>query len=274
MKLPTFFVCGWMLILAGTSLSAAQVHGPSRHFVAPPAGPKIKVLLEKDTPSAFLEARGPYRVVRKDSGTVLSSGTVGKRFVVHALQDGLRWGEEYPDVYQISVLPLTRDACLFVNGIQYKGAVSIYHVRNSRITIVNEVAIEDYLKATLAVQYDEALTKEAMAALAIAARTEAYSKALQGASTTRPWDIAAHEADYYGLGVTQRKNGVDDAVDWTRYMVLESLKQQGPAQNVQLSSTKADELAKKGFDAQKILKTAFPHTKIGATISPDEVAVR
>ena len=34
-------------------------------------------------------------------------------------------------------------------------------------------------------------------------------------------------------------------------MVLESLKQNGPAQNVKLGAAKADELAKKGFDAQK-----------------------
>ena len=212
MKLHMFFVCGCTLMLAVAPLAAASVHGPSRHFVAPPVGPKIKVLLEKDIPSAFLEARGAYRVVRKDSGTILSSGSTGKRFVVHALQDGLRWGEEYPDVYQISVIPLAQDSYLFVNGIQYKGAVSIYHVRDNRITIVNEVSIEDYLKSTLAVQYEETLSKEAMAALTIIARTEAYSKALQGGSTTRPWDTAAHEASYYGFGVTQRKNGVEEAV--------------------------------------------------------------
>jgi hypothetical protein len=273
MKLYTFVVCGWMALVAGTSLSAAGVHGPSHRESASPVGPKIKVLLEKDIPSAFLEARGPYRVVRRDSGAFLSDGTKGKRFVVHALQNGLRWGEEYPDIYQIYVIPLSKETSISVNGIQYKGAVAIYHVRNNRITIVNEVPIEDYLKATLAVQYEEELPQHAIAALAIAARTEAYSKVLQGLST-RPWDITAREASYYGFGVTRRQNGVDGAVDWTRFMVLESLKQQGPAQNVCILPDKAKELAKMGFDAQKILKTVFPQTKIGATIDADEVAIR
>jgi|ERR1700722_8582328 len=274
MKVRTFFVCGWMLAMVGAQLSAAQVYGPSQHTVAYPSGPKIKVLLEKDVSSAFLEARGAFRVIRKDGGAILSSGKLGKRFVVHALQDGLRWGEEYPDVYQITVIPLASNSCLYVNGIQYKGAISIYHVRDNHVTIVNEVSIEDYVKATLSIQYEEIFPKEAMAALAIAARTEAYNRALQGQSITRPWDVTAQDANYYGFGVTQRKNGVEEAVDWTRYMVIESIKQNGSAQNVHLSSAKADELAKKGFDAQKILKATFPHTKIGATIDADEVTIR
>lgn len=274
MKLRTLLICAWMLCLAGAQVSAASGHGPSKRGVPAPIGPKIKVLLEKDVSSALLEARGSYKVIRKDSGSVLSSGSMGKRFVIHALQDGLRWGEEYPDVYQITLVPTTRASSIYVNGIQYKGIVSVFHVRNNHITIVNEVPIEEFLKSTLAVQFEESLPKEAMAALAIAARTEAYSRVLQGQSITRPWDISAQEAGYFGFGVTQRKNGVDEAVEWTRFMVLESTKQEGPAQNVRLAATQADDLAKKGFDAQKILTSTFPQTKIGATIKADEVAIR
>lgn len=275
MKKQLLVVCGWILGVAGMSLSAAQVHGPARHAAAPaPTGPKIKVLLEKDAASAFLEAKGAYRVIRKDSGTLLSFGNFGKRFVVHALQDGLRWGEEYPDVYQITVVPAASDASLLINGIQYKGAVSIYHVKNNHITIVNEISIEDYLKSTLVVQYEASMPKEAMAALAIAARTEAYSKALQGETSPRPWDIGAQEAGYYGYGITQRKNGTEEAVDWTRFMVLESVKQSGPAQNVRLLPERASELAGKGYDAQRILATTFPDTKLSTTINSAEVSIR
>src|SRR5262249_48102922 len=129
-KLPIMclMIClgGGLVAAVASPAYAAHVHGPAKETQTVPVGPKIKVLLEKDVPSAFLEAKGHYRVLRKDSGNVLSSGTVGKRFVVHALQDGLRWGEEYPDVYQISIVPLTPESALYVNGIQYKGAISIY----------------------------------------------------------------------------------------------------------------------------------------------------
>src|SRR5690625_2315260 len=124
------FLCGLLLTLP---LGAALVRAPNTHTKSLPIGPKIRVLLEKDVNSAFLEVKGNYRVVRKDSGSTLSSVNMGKRYVVHALQDGLRWGEEYPDIYQISIIPTHPSALIYVDGIQYKGAVSIYHVRDNRI---------------------------------------------------------------------------------------------------------------------------------------------
>ena len=63
-------------------------------------------------------------------------------------------------------------------------------------------------------------------------------------------------------------------VDWTRFMVMESTKHEGPVQNAQLIPSKAEELAQHGCDANKILKVSFPHMKMGVTIDPDEVALR
>src|SRR5436853_6343007 len=130
MKLRTFLTYSWMVWAMQGPAMAMPVHKPThRHAPAPP-GPKIKVLLEKESPSAFLEVKGPYRVMRRDNSNVLSSGKNGKRFVVHALQDGLRWGEEYPDVYQIAVVRLSKDTSILVNEIQYNGIDSLFHVRN------------------------------------------------------------------------------------------------------------------------------------------------
>ena len=274
MKLYTFFVCGSLLMGAGSGVVAALPMHRSTQAKALPEGPRIKVLLEKDAQGVFLEAKGQFRVVRKDTNAVLSSGSVGKRFVAHAIQDGLRWGEEYPDVYQISVIPLNRDTTISVNGIQYHGIVSVYRVRDNRIAVVNEIAIEEYLKCTLAIQYKDPLPQEAMAALAIAARTEAFSRVVQGQQLTRPWDVTAQEESYFGFGVTQQKSGIEEAVDLTRFMVLESLQGNGPAQNVTLAASKADELASKGWDAQKILKTAFPQTKMGIMVDLKALANR
>lgn len=274
MKLYTFFVCGSLLIGAGSGVFAALPMHRSTQTKTLPEGPRIKVLLEKDAQGVFLEAKGQFRVVRKDTNSVLSSGSVGKRFVVHAIQDGLRWGEEYPDVYQISVIPLNRDTTISVNGIQYHGIVSVYHVRDNRITVVNEIAIEEYLKSKLAIQHKDPLPQEAMAALAIAARTEAFSRVIQGKQLNRPWDVMAKEESYFGFGVTQRKSGIEEAIDLTRFMVLESLQGNDPAHNVALAASKAEELASKGWDAQKILKTAFPHTKMGIMVDLKALANR
>ena len=268
-------VCTLLLVVLATAapMGASEMHRPgSKHAQVAPLGPKIHVLLEKDAPSALVEAKGSYRVIRTDTSKNLSFGTMGKRFVMQAMQHGLRWGEEYPDVYQIAIIPTSRSTRLSVNGIQYKGVISVYHTKGNRIAIINEVPIEDYLKSTLAVKYDNAdLSEEAMAALAIMERTEAYNKAL--VRTSRPWDVVAREAGYFGSGAAQLKN-VETSVNSTRYMVLESLKEGGTIQNPHFPVARAQALAQKGMDAQKILKSVFPSAKIGATISADEVAIR
>ncbi|MBI3900518.1 MAG: hypothetical protein HY324_00040, partial [Chlamydiia bacterium] len=180
-------------------------------------------------------------------------------------------------VYQLSVIAGAPESSIFVNGIQCKGAVSIYHVKNNCITIVNELSIEDYLKCTLAANEGQEminLPREAAAALTIAARTEVYRIALEGKKHSYPWDITAREANYYGVGITQRGNATEEAVNWTRYMVLESSKGTGPLESVKVIPAKATELANKGLDAQKILKTLYPQTRIGATINAEQVSIR
>lgn len=274
MNTRNLFFSGLLCVFAVVPPVDAKAPRVSHKNVAIQQGPKIKVLLAKDAPSAMVEAKGNFCVVRKDTGAVLSHGSTGKRFVMHALQDGLRWGEEYPDVYQILVIPQSSDTVIYVNGIQYKGAVAVYHVRDNRVTIVNEVAIEDYIKSILALQFEAPFSKEAMAALAISARTEAYARMMSAKGSLRPWDVTAEDAGYYGFGVTLQPNGVDEAVDLTKFMVMESTTQEGLLQNTKLIPAKAEELAKHGFDAQKILKLTFSHIKIGVTVRPDELVLR
>jgi hypothetical protein len=275
MQITTFLTVILTMSMPLASLRAAPMHRPdSRGVQRVPVGPIIHVLLQKDVPSALVEAKGSYRVIRKDNGVSLSHGSSGKRFVMYALQQGLRWGEEYPDVYQISVIPTSPQTTISVDGIQYKGGISVYHMRGNHIALINDVPIEEFLKSTLSVKYDDSqLSDEALAALAIIDRTEAYSRVLGHVNNTRPWDVVANEVNYFGAGVPQSKQ-VFHSIESTRYMVLESLKENTPLANPHLSPSKADELAQTGMDAQKILRSAFPTAKIGATISADEVAVR
>ncbi|MFZ0565196.1 MAG: SpoIID/LytB domain-containing protein [Chlamydiales bacterium] len=273
MKIRAIIALSLLCSVGAAPLLEAKISKSSHQNVSIPEGPKIKVLLAKDVGSVLLEVKGGYRVIRKDTGSVLSQGSMGKRFVVHALQKGLRWGEEFPDVYQISVLPKDSKTSIYVNGIQYKGGVSVYHVHDNQITVVNEVLIEDFIKSTLALEFGSPLAKEAMAALAIAARTEAYSLVMSGRVTPRPWDTTVAESKYYGYAVTRHPNEADKAVEATRFMVMESTKDGKVAQHVSLSAIQAEEFAKKNWNAKTILQKSFPNTRLGITIGTDEVAV-
>ncbi len=263
----------YLLLLAAFATAAPLSAAPMSRREPTPRGPIISVLLENNVASALVEAKGNFCVVQKDDGYILSRGRENKRYVIHALPQGLRWGEEYPDVYQVSIVPVDRFATISVNGIQYRGNITVYHVGDNNVTLVNEVPIEDYVKSTLAVKYeDTSLSEEALAALAIIARTEAYNKVLTHRTSSHPWDVSAREVGYFGSGTTLPQ--LDPSVDHTRFMVLESLKDNGPLQSPHLSATKANELAQKGMDAQKILQSTFPSAKIGATITPDQLNIR
>ncbi len=238
-----------------------------------PVGPKISILLAKEVDSAVLEVKGKYRVRRKDSGEGISGGINGKRFVVHALQDGLRWGEEYPDVFQLELIPGSEETQFFVNGMQYVGNLSVYHVKNNKITLVNEVSIEEFLKSTLPLKHDIPHSPEALSALIIAARTEAYARTQSG-SRRCPWHISAEEAGYFGRGVTQQKYGIEKAVDSTRFMVLKSVKEQLSPKVLSLDPMKVEELAVRGLDAGRIFENLYPHLRMGVTIDPKEMITR
>jgi stage II sporulation protein D len=270
MKMKTLITCGCILLSwGGNELKAVKMQAPLQKNMTVGEGAYIRVLLEKDASSALLEAKGEYRVINRENGEILSCGSLGKRFVIHALQEGLRWGEEYPGVYRILVAPEDKSTKMFVNGIQYAGSIAVYHSKNNKILVVNEVPIEEYIKSTLNLKYESPLSKEAIAAIAIAARTNAY--ALTQNKTKRPWDISASEGDYLGSSLSFKKNFVDEAVDWTRFIVMESKTNDGIITNLHLEAEKAQELADRGLDAKKILQKACPNGKLGVTNLPKSV---
>ncbi|NGX61830.1 MAG: hypothetical protein K940chlam9_01319 [Chlamydiae bacterium] len=272
MKLITNIAIG---LLSYTSLNVSAYANPnsSLHAPATPQGPSIQVLLAQDVPSALLEVKGNYRVVEGEGASPLSSGNSGKRFVVHAINGGLRWGEEYPGVKQISVLSQNQDTCVYVNGIQYKGAITVLRGTNNRVTLVNAVPIEEFMKSTLAIRFSEKGSNEAMAAMVIAARTEAYNLVQRSLGSSLPWNTTAEKAHYYGYGVTGQNNQVDALVDETRFMVLSS-STDTTLTKLPLSLAKAEKLAEAGCDAKKILTTAFPSTQISLTIPASSLALK
>ncbi len=269
--------CALALGLAHVGEGAKMTNPKERHQMRMASGPKIKVLLAKDIPAALLEVKGDYRVIRTDMGTLLSSGSTGKRFVVHGMKEGIRWGEEYPEVYQIALVPASPNTMMYVNGFQYKGTLFISQGEHNRITIVNDIAIEDYLKSILAYKVESSVAREALSALAITARTEAAFRCFN-VESDEVWNVVAKEVGYYGHGVTMGENHVNEIVDLTRNMVMEKpgLNEAGQLfaagwtrgknapSNEKLSIASADEMARRGYDARKILQTYFPNTRLTA----------
>jgi stage II sporulation protein D len=196
----------------------AQEYSSYERIAEPMAPRNIQVLLEKDVDGALLEVKGPYYVFNPHDGSKVTSGLLGKRFMIHETDNGLKWGEEFPGIHQIYIRPRASDTAIFINGIQYTGAVAIYGIAGT-INIVNDLDIESYVKANLTAQFTAPLEAEVMSALAILARTEAYFRVMRAANSSF-YHITAEEARYQGSALVVAGSPIDRAVETTRHLIL------------------------------------------------------
>jgi stage II sporulation protein D len=177
----------------------------------------IQVLLEKDVAGALLEVKGPYYIFNPHDGSRVASGILGKRFMIHALESGLKWGEEFPGIHQIYIKPRSADTSIFVNGIQYNGAVAIFGVAGT-INIVNDLDIEDYIKSILSVQFFSPLESETLSALAIAARTDAYYQATKSKDSF--WHVIGADVGYQGAAMVVPGSPIERIVTASKGLIL------------------------------------------------------
>lgn len=241
----------------------------------------IKLLVVHDKPGVVLEVKGQYKLYDPNTGYLFSTRFKGKRKFMQAVSDGLKWGEEFPSCHQVLIVPDSKDTTTIVDGIEYKGRIYVYDIGGA-ISVVNELTLDDYVMAMLCDQYqDTNVSEEAMNALMIAARTNAYYQAQNPGSSF--WTIDARKINYQGHALLKPNKRMETALAATRNMVLSeenTPKGQikafpaafgiGPGQseamkNVVASSISvmdADGLAKKGENAAKILSKAYPKGNI------------
>lgn len=238
-----------------------------------PQPPTIKVLVLHDADAAVVEVKGKYNLFDPHQNKKIGSYFVGKSNLIQPLAAGLKWGEEFPDHFQIKITPDNPSITVVVDGIEYKGSIYVYDIGGS-ISIVNEVDLEDYLSSVLGLTIDQKASEEALAALAIASRTEAYFRAT---SSQNPyWNVDAQQVKYQGNAVTARSRAVEQAIVATKYMVMSKtgayektltpfhveIVEGAAAKKNTFSLEHADALAQKGDNAAKILSKIFPNTSI------------
>lgn len=184
---------------------------------------KTKVLIHPLLEGALLDVKGSYKIYNPMDGSCWASRLFKKSRFIQPTQGGLRWGEEFPGVYQLAFVPEDNQTTILVNGIEYKGSVYVYQIGDDQISIVNELDIEDFIKSTLSLQVTAPMEPEALASLAIVARTDAYYQRLQ--QKGKFWYQTAEQSNYKGYAVTFAGNGVERAVDDTKYLVMRDIVQ-------------------------------------------------
>lgn len=220
-------------------------------------GPQVRVLLHQHLPSALIEAKGRYQVLNYITGEVMSSDKGGKCFTVHAFPGGIRWGEEYPDCCILCIRPSNESTSFFVNGLQYKGNLFVIREKDQRITVINEVSLEEYLTCVLSLS-SAPQRKESLAAWIILQRT-AMNQLIKKRQK-QGYDVVASDVQYMGYGLVKRMNGVDQEVENTRYMICDK--------EIHLADFTVERLesyAKEGLNAKEILHKFNPQLELSLT---------
>lgn len=218
--MKAFYVTLFTLCLTALSCPDAQARArdPFEADSSQKAKPAtIKVLLAQRAHRALVEVKGRYQLFTPSNGLKISGGTFAKREFVYPDPEGLHWGDKFPTIFEMRIVPNDSQTTILVNGTQYRGCVEIYD-REGTLYIVNEVDVESYLRAILTTQFSEELDDEVMEAVAIVARTNAYYFLSKNAHSF--WHVKAADVHYQGYGATLQNLSVDRAVENTRYMIM------------------------------------------------------
>lgn len=240
----------------------------------------IRVLVLHDIPGIDLEVRGRYTLYDPFANSYISTRFAGKRKFMQAMNDGLKWGEAFPGVYQLKIAPEKPETRTIIDNNEYRGPLYIYDIGGT-ISIINEALVEDYVYSTLSNQNVHALNPEVVSALAIVARTNASYLAAH--PKTNYWAVDAQKTGFKGIpAASENSSTAEDAVRITRNMImsrtgvyegvatpfLAELGFVNPGQVSKdvsvskISLEQAGEMAAQGSHAAQILAKAFP----GATI--------
>lgn len=235
----------------------------------------IRVRIMHEVPQLQLEIQGSYLLMNPDDNAILSRRIHGKSGTLQPLLTGLKWGEEFPGLYQIKIIPTQSDTEIRLNGRPYTGNLTIYDVGNV-LSVVNDLFVEDYVADLLTHSVSGEEPAEALAALAIAARSTAFYQAQHPRNPY--WDIDGSTVGYpaptdFALSPAAM-TAAQQALRATRYMVLidptsvndafyapwaiEAPPSEGNKKVALLTQKAAVEGANKGLHAAQILHATFP----------------
>lgn len=220
-------------------------------------GPQVRVLLHKHMPTALIEAKGKYQVVNYSSGEKITSGNGRKCFTAHAFEGGIRWGEEYPDTTVMLLKPETSNTTFFVNGLQYRGNLFLIREKDQRLSIVNEISLEEYLTCVLSLTQTPK-RKESLAAWVILHRT-AMNQLIKKRQKLG-YDVVATDVQYLGHSFVKSMNGIDQEIENTRYMICD--------REIRLADFNLEQVenyAKEGWNAKEILNKFNPQLELSLT---------
>ncbi len=177
----------------------------------------MRVAILQEVANARITVLAPCRLTELKSGRFLHEWNSLKWQVVQASHPGIKVGSVSVPAEAVLLEP-TEAAAIRVDSRPYRGALILYRTSGGKLTIVNRLALEEYLVGALASEVDPFWPLEALKAHAVVSRTMvAHRIWIQRA---RPFDVTADTATHLYYGIAVEREGTRQAVEATRGQVL------------------------------------------------------
>jgi len=184
-----------------------------------PGSPMVKIALARRSANVTIGCEADFEMRGGRSGKLLDSGNGLKDVKVSAEDGELLVGGKGTRLRELKLTTMT-DGTLRVNGVRYRGELSIYVDGNDGVTVVEAVDLESYLMGVLGKEVYLTWPREALGAQTVAARTYALYR-MKIRKPGDPYDMAM------GYRYSQEYGGVDaerpisrDIIDETRGVIL------------------------------------------------------
>jgi len=198
-----------ILLISGVAVAANK----ERAHLAPLM---VRVAIVRDAREIDLQIDGKY--VFKDGATrkEISRSARLSKSTVRLLDKGIFiGGAVYP--YKRLIVRPSRDATVTINNRRFRGDVMLIRTPQNRITVINAINIEDYIKGVLYHEVSHHWPMEALKAQAVAARTYAMFSL---AGSDKEYDVTNDiYSQVYG-GKTSERYRTGLAVDRTAGEIL------------------------------------------------------
>lgn len=210
------------LVLCSSSLCAADVdqtaHTFRQHRLNRAKG-GIRLYLDASDQESILRIEGGYGIYDPATKRRVTGGLMSKSFCLKADQEGLCWGEAFPDLYQMTIVPEGQERGFYLKNRFYPGILHVYLI-DGEIKLINEMPFEDFALAICSeAEETSGLEDETRASLAICARTQAV--AFSALRHDCYWHTEARRVGYRGSSSSLQFERARRAQMKTRDLILE-----------------------------------------------------
>ncbi len=188
---------------------------PTGVFAA--TAPTIRVAILQDIPAARVTVLGPCRLTDLRTGALIGNWPNLKWQEVQVGNGGLRIGGTSVNAQAVLLEPV-RGEILRINARPYRGSLIFYRTSAGKLTIVNQLDLEEYLVGALASEVGFNWPLEALKAHAVVSRTMVAHRIW--IQRDRPFDVTADVSTHLYHGVSSEREETRAAGKATKGQVL------------------------------------------------------